>query len=211
MRKLLICPYFGDLPPWWEQYRDEEIPRLERQGYDMLLDFNLDDFRHRVFDSLSVECPIQPNTGKVWDYRPALGLLYEDEITEGGYEWYGHTDFDCVYGRVTADAHLRNCDIYTDCAYHYLSGPWTLYRNTHANRELFKRVRGWEQHLESPTITAWCEKEFSEVAARHARVRYARRGGHGETFQLHRDGDRLMVGEVEVPYFHFKHTKEWPL
>ena len=94
-RVLLLCPYFGDKPPWMDWWCDEEIPRLNRQGFDVLLDFDLDGFKarvERVLGDEGVACRIEPNTGGSWNYRPALGLLYADELRD--YEYWGNTDLD---------------------------------------------------------------------------------------------------------------------
>lgn len=209
-RVLLICPYFGDLPLWWERYRDEEIPRLRRQGYDMLLDFDLDSFAKRVEDKLGIECPIVPGTGKIWDFRPALGMLYQEEAQ--GYEWWGHTDFDCVYGIVPDPAQIASSvDIYTDCAYGYLAGPWTIYRNRPWMASAFTLVPSWKDNMTGPEPTGWCETSFSLMVDLLANVVHADNHAYTEPHLLRRDGDRLLHGRREISFYHFRRTKEWPL
>ncbi len=97
IKKLFICPYFGTLPSWFDSYL-ANIELLKPLGYDWHVTTNLKLFRERVGDILGIQCPIVPGTGKVWDYRPALGVLFAEEVK--GYDYWGHTDFDCVYGRV---------------------------------------------------------------------------------------------------------------
>lgn len=212
MRKLLICPYFGDLPEWWGKYQ-QEMRRLFAEGYDMLLDFDLDGFRQRVQNTIpGMICPIVPNTGKIWDYRPAFGKLYAAELE--GYDWWGHTDFDCVYGRVSefvTDEKLAGCDIYTDCAHGYLAGPWTLYRNTPRVNGLFTEVGGWRYELALAKPTGWIEAEFSDHAKRRVRVTVDVNHAYTQPGKLRRDGDVLWHGGREVPFFHFRRSKEWPL
>jgi hypothetical protein len=210
-RKLLICPYFGDLPPWWPLYYREEIPRLRREGFDMHVNLNEFDFHMRCMEILGIDPPHMTGTGKIWDFRPALGLLYAEELK--GYDWWGHTDFDCVYGRVSAfslDEILDGCDIYSDCAHGYLAGPWTLYRNVKEVNHLFFDGE-WEQNMLSPKPTAWVETSYTDLAQASVRVNIGRSHRWLLPGMLRRDGDRLLHSDVEIPMFHFRRTKEWPL
>lgn len=97
IKKLMICPYFGTLPPWFDSYL-ANIEMLKPLGYDWHITTNLKLFKERVGDILGIKCPIVPGTGKPWDYRPAFGVLFAEELKR--YDYWGHTDFDCVYGRV---------------------------------------------------------------------------------------------------------------
>lgn len=97
IKKLMICPYFGTLPPWFDSYL-ANIEMLKPLGYDWHITTNLKLFKERVGDILEIKCPIVPGTGKLWDYRPAFGVLFAEELKR--YDYWGHTDFDCVYGRV---------------------------------------------------------------------------------------------------------------
>lgn len=213
MRKLLICPYFGDLPDWWGRYEAEEIPRLERQGYDVYTNWNEFDFHLRCKEILGIVPPTMFGTGKIWDFRPAFGVLFADELK--GYDWWGHTDFDCVYGRVSefvTEEKLEACQIYTDCAHGYLAGPWTLYRNSPTVNELFLTMPEWKQNLVSQEPTAWIERSFTTHAL--AEVAVTIEGNHAyEMPQWLRRGedDRLIYGTAEIPFHHFRRTKVWPL
>jgi hypothetical protein len=96
LRKLLICPYFGDLPEWFPLWYSN-IERLRDDGYELLFETIEDTFAERVHDVLGVKYP-RGDGYKVCDYRCAFGELYADELD--GYDYWGHTDLDCVYGRV---------------------------------------------------------------------------------------------------------------
>lgn len=211
-RKLLIVPYFGDLPPWFESYR-AEIHWLREEGYDMIIDVDERGFRNRVRFLLDLEPPPMWNTGKTWDFRPALGLLYANEITSGGYEWWGHTDLDCVYGRISefvTDNKLDDCDIYSDCSYDYLAGPWTLHR-VGATEIVFQDVPDWREQMLSPDPTAWQETSFSDACKASVRVTIENNHAFGDPQLLRRDEGRLMHGDREVSFFHFNRLKVWPL
>ena len=212
MRKLLICPFFGALPSWWDEY-EAQLPHLEEIGYDILLDFDLDRFKQRVTDKLDVDCPITLGSPKIHDYRAAFGVLYADEAS--GYEWYGTTDFDCVYGRIdrfVTPEKLDRCAIYSDCQYQYISGPFSLYRNEPRVNELFSHHEHWVEILEITRATGWVETDFSEIARNEVEVLIENNHGFGNPNALHRasDGTLTLRGE-EISHFHFNRTKEWPL
>lgn len=217
MRALLICPWFGPRPPWWEHYIGE-ILRLNTIGYDLITPSNVASFAARARDVLGVEAPIIEGGSKIHDYRPALGLMYAPVIFEGGYQWWGHTDLDCVYGRldrfVTEDK-LAACDVYSDCAHDYLSGPLTLYR-VGATERLFQCVPDWRFQLERPQTSGWVETSFSDACRAEARVTVENHHAWKDPWQLERlDDGTLLHGQRnkqrEIAYYHFRNTKEWPL
>lgn len=207
--KVLITPWFGEEPPWMPQYW-ENAERLRAQGFDFLLEHDEEAFRDRIRDKLGIEPPLFAGTGKIHDYRPALGFLFAEEVAEADFDYWGHTDFDCVYGRVERffDPHV---EVQTDCAYRYLAGPWTLHRNTEATRECFMDVPDCWDQFERSDVTGWQETTFSKAAERRFNVLFTDRHAHTQPELLGWDGDRLMHGEREIPFFHFRRTKVWPL
>ncbi len=216
LRKLLICPWFGPLPTWFPLWR-KNIARLEDDGYDVLLDHDLDAFKSRVNYTLGVNCPIVAGTGKIHDYRAAFGLLYEQELE--GYDFWGHTDFDCVYGRVGTflpDFVLKPLDIFSNHI-DYMSGPWSLYRNSRFISTLFMQSPHWAGILEDPVTTGWVEREFTRIVDQANEEGYLRR--QYESWQtrnlddfssVHFDGDKLLEGHREIMVAHFRRTKVWP-
>src|ERR1700733_7181049 len=129
--KLLIVPFFGSLPEWYDKYTPPK-------GYDLLLDQDLEGFKQRVRSVLGFDPDIKSGTGKPWDFRPTLGLLYAHEAK--GYDFWGHTDLDCVYGDVdkwVTDDFLSNLDVHSNHNT-YVCGCWALYRNTEKVNNLFK-------------------------------------------------------------------------
>jgi hypothetical protein len=215
LSKVLITPFFGDLPPWMEQYWSN-AERLKEQGYNFLLDNDEDAFRDRVRERLGIQCPPMAGTGNVWDFRPALGYLYEKEIRD--YHFWGVTDFDCVYGRVEEfypDSELALGQVFTD-HWDYLCGPWTLFRNTPDVNEVFFQSGRWEQSMESSASKGWMEAEFTQIANECLSVRYTINHAWENPEQLRMDEEgRLLHGSVhearEIPFFHFRRSKIWPL
>ena len=208
--KVLICPYFGVLPEWMDAYWDN-AERLKDHGYDFLLEDDEDAFRDRVRDKLGIEPPPMWGTGNVWDFRPALGFLYEDEIAE--FDFWGHTDFDCVYGRVeqfTTDERLNACDIFTDCAHNYIAGPWSLYRNHKDIRELFVQHPLWQQNMTSAEPTGWVETTFTAWIRDAVALTVVDEHRYDRPDLLRFRGDKLMHAGREIPFYHFRRSKQWP-
>lgn len=210
-RKVLICPWFGPLPEWMDSYW-ERADQLGEHGYNFLLDDDEDAFRERVFERLGIEPPPMAGTGLIHDFRPALGFLYEKEIAE--YDWWGVTDFDCVYGRVERfypDSLLKEFDVVTD-HWRYLCGPWTLFRNNARTRNLFFQSWRWEKIMESENVWGWFEMEFTEIVNRNLRVDYSINHAWENPEKLRElPGGALFHDVSEVPFFHFRHSKRWPL
>lgn len=206
----MICPWFGDPPSWEAQYR-ANIDRLWEHGYDFLFDTDLEGFRRRVERVLDVRCPITPGSSKIHDYRPAFGELYREEVSR--YDYWGHTDYDVVYGRVESfvtDDLLDSCDIQTDNGYDYLCGPWTLYRANPTIASLFREQPLWRDLLEDPVSHGWVETTFTEIAKANARVHVERFHRHKNPELLTLDGDRLLHDGEEISFFHFRYSKQWP-
>lgn len=216
LRKLLITHWFGLLPEWFHLWC-ENIESLERYGYDVLLITDLEETTTRVHDILGLRFPGEEGGTKMHDLRPALGMLYEDRIE--GYDFYGHTDLDCVYGRVGGwlpDEVLGELDAHSNHPT-YQCGPWSLYRNERDVRELFMGCPDWQGQIENPRTTGWVEKDYSLlVDDLHEQGELRRlwtywqvnRIGHYDRVRW--DGDRLMDGDEEIFMCHFNRTKVYP-
>ena len=207
IKKLLIMPYFGDLPEWYDKYTPPE-------GYDFLLDQDLEGFKKRVKDVLGIECSIISGTGKIWDFRCALGLLYAKELE--GYDFWGHTDFDCVYGDTSkwvTDEFLNELDVHSNHNT-YVNGCWTLYRNIPEVNELFKKSPNWKSYMQGTEPNGWVEGEYSRTLE-NSGLRYKYTFWQGNPYDSNpklekKDGKLYQDGE-EIMMFHFRRSKKWPL
>lgn len=216
LRKLLITHWFGDLPEWTPLWLDN-VEKLRAHGYDVLLDVDLESVRARVRGVLGLEFPGERGGTKMHDLRPALGVLYEDEIA--GYDFYGHTDLDCVYGRVDEwlpDEVLGELDFHSNHGT-YMCGPWSLYRNERDVRELFLDSPVWRDRIAGEATSGWVEKEYSLLVGERHDLGELRRlysfwqvnhVGHYE--RVHWDEGRLMDGDTEIFMAHFNRTKVYP-
>lgn len=213
-RKLLICPFFGPLPAFYPQWR-ENVRSLERFGYDVLVDQDLDLFNARCIKALGFSSPIVPGTGKLWDFRCALGELYAKEIE--GYDFWGHCDFDVVFGRV--DRYVteemltehEGLDVYSD-EETYIGGHFTLYRNDPRVNSFFRRVEGWHGFMQAPDPNGWVEFAFSREAKRNLRVTLSMNQATRDNRDLTLDENGyLRQRGKEVMLAHFRDQKRWPL
>lgn len=210
MKKKLILPWFGPYPVWLHRWVGN-MERLKKYGYDYEIFSDLELFKQRVRDKLDIEPNIESGTGKPWDYRPAFGVLFEDELK--GYDMWGHTDFDCVYGNpdhFIPDSFLETVDIYANHI-DYISGPWSLYKNTKRVNELFYLTDCWKDlMLKEPN--GWVEKEFTKTANEHVNIKYVlnQTKNWNDFSNLRRIGDELYEGDQEVFMAHFRRTKEYP-
>lgn len=204
--KLLIVPFFGELPEWYDQYQK---PR----GYDLLLDQDLDRFKKRVKKHLGFIPDIKSGTGKVQDFRCAFGELYKKELV--GYTWYGHTDLDMVYGDVKKwfpDEFLEDLDIHSNHGT-YICGPWTLYRNIPEVNSLFRQYPDWKNKMLGEQ-NGWVEMEYSRLVENSGlRYKYTFEQGNpwAEQFNIKKIDGKLYQDNIEIPMFHFRHSKRWPI
>ena len=218
VKKIFITPYFGKFPDWFDEYKVHFEQQLRPKGYDWLLDTDLEGFKKRVKDKLGLDYPGLPGTGKVWDYRGTLGILYEDEIKD--YSFWGHTDFDCVYGDVSkwvTDEFLSGLDVHSNHDT-YVNGCWSLYRNTFKVNNLFKSVPDWKNYLIHPESNGWVEGAFSR-ALESSGLRYKYTFWQGNPYDsnpfLKIIGGKLfqyLNGKwEEIMIFHFRRSKRWPI
>lgn len=211
LKKILITPFFGQFPPWMYKFQPPE-------GYDWLLDTNLDAFKKRVKDKLRIECPVEYGSSKVWDYRCALGLLYEEEIKE--HDYWGHCDFDVVWGDMNdfySDSMIVQYDVISGHKT-YVCGCFSLYRNRSDVNNIFKRSDVWREKMTEEKSNGWVEEEFSRTLEQSG-YKYAYTFEQGWPWTqipvLEKHGDKLFQeinGEwKEIGFFHFRHSKRWPL
>ena len=214
IKKIFITPYFGDFPEWMDKYKIHFEEVLRPKGYDWLLDTDLEGFKKRVKDKLGVDYPGLPGTGKVWDYRGALGFLYEEEIR--GYDFWGHTDFDCVYGDVdkfVTDEFLNNLDVHSNHNT-YVNGCWSLYRNSYGVNRLFLGADWRIYMVGSPEANGWIESAFSRHLENSGlRYKYTFWQGNPYTTEpdLKLENGKLYQDGQEIMMFHFRRSKRWPL
>lgn len=216
----MICNWFGPELEWHDLWLKDFEERLYPQGYELLLITNERWWATRARQALGVAWPGGADPRKACDYRACFGVMFGKELSNGNYDWWGHTDLDCVYGRVerfmTEDL-LAGHDIVAN-HHDYVSGPWTLYRRRLEVDLLYQRHEDWVGHLENPETTGWVETSFTRlVDEAHDAGEIRRLYGYWQTENLNdfsalrRGGDgALLEGGTEVMMAHFRRTKAYP-
>lgn len=213
MRIGIFSPWFGPRPGWWDDYVQNVH---ERQGATFLwfMPHNVTAFRERVEATLGVKASIKAGTGKIHDFRPCFGEIFAEELADYACDFWGHTDLDCVYGRLERfynEDTLHELDIYSDCE-DYICGPWTLYRNEPHVNSAFREHPDWREILSMRESTAWIERGYSDLIVDSAlRVEMRQQHAYTEEQFLREEDGVLLHRPGEIPFFHFRYSKRWPL
>ncbi len=190
----MIVPWVGPLPEWVDRWLDNTAwVTAQGYGWDFLLDTDEDGIRSRV-ESLGIKCPNLEGR-KLCDFKPALGEMYADEITAGGYDFWGHTDLDCVYGRLweyVTDELLAQCDVFSNDPEPDMCGPFALYRTATASH-VFREHPAWRKIMQSDIYQALDEPGMTRTVLR-SRLTSAHAFWHGP----------------DSMYVHFRRTKVYP-
>jgi len=211
LKKVIITPYFGPMPEWMDKF---EPPK----GYEWILDTDFESFKKRVNSKLGIDYPGAYGTGKVWDYRCALGYLYQEEISQ--FDYWCHMDFDVVWGDMDhflPDSELSKCDVYSS-HHEYVCGCFSLYRNINTVNNLFMRHPIWRSFMDLPEANGWVETDYSRLLEKSG-LNYAYEFNQGNPWdrepKLKKDINRLYQlidnNWKEIMFFHFRHSKRWPL
>lgn len=143
----IIVVWFGKLP---EYFRFWEISAAKNESYiDFLLvtdqeyiseyqnihvlPMSIDVFKKRIHDSLELDVDFE-KPFKACDFRPAYGIIFEDELA--GYDYWGHCDLDQIFGDMGILVNRPDFDKYDKIG---RSGHLTIYRNCSNINNLFRQ------------------------------------------------------------------------
>jgi hypothetical protein len=122
---------------------------------------SFDQFKRNVSDKLGISFnPTYPY--KLVDIQPAYGVLHEDIIK--GYDYYGHTDIDLLYGELRSffTDQILTCDVITTRS-HLLAGHFTLFRNVDHIRYAYTKIDCWKRLFEDDRVLMVDELFFAVV------------------------------------------------
>lgn len=145
-KAVFIIPYFGKKPDYFELWLKSAEKNRQYNFYiytDIDLKTSRDSnvkvittcfsdlvgrFRKKLGDDIKLATPY-----KLCDYKPAYGLVFEEDIKD--YLFWGYCDVDLIFGDIS--------NFITDdmlCSYDkfYFHGHFTLFRNNELMRQLFK-------------------------------------------------------------------------
>lgn len=145
-KALIIIPYFGKLPIWFQTFLDSCQSKLldfllitdDASQYDYAGNFTVlyqsfDDFKHFFKESLGEEVYLE-HPYKLCDYRPAYGKVFHSRLTD--YKYWGHCDIDLVFGDID---HFIESFFKEGFDKFSRFGHFSLYRNTVENNSLYKK------------------------------------------------------------------------
>jgi hypothetical protein len=98
---------------------------------------------------------------KLCDFKPAYGLIFSELIR--GYHFWGHGDIDVIFGRIRnfiTDDILNSYDLV--CVRpDFLTGYFTLFRNSIKMNSLFKRSKDYKKVFTTPKHYCFDETNFA--------------------------------------------------
>lgn len=177
---IIVIPYFGNWPFWINVFL---ASCAKNQSVDFLLlgdcgrpdylpanvkfeEVSFIDYKKRVARALGIT--FDPLVAyKLCDIKPMLGKIHEQDIS--GYDFWGFGDLDLVYGDLRAvytEDLLSKYDLISNHATR-VSGHLCLIRNTQFMREVYQKVPGWQEKIESQKHVAFDEKAFSKLFVKH--------------------------------------------
>ena len=198
-----------------------EVHKIDLDWFNKLLKDKLDIEPNIHFIQAPYHDPNNPiitqPSRHIYDYWPTFGYLFSEYLK--GYEWWGHTCFDLVYGDLNtyfSDDFLKDCDIFGNDP-DAICGPFSLYRNTPEISKLFMEVPKWKELLGSEDNDRPFDEHYMTECVRKARDegRVNFKSGfyqdHGFEYDLKKEGIKLFNYGKETAMFHFNRGKVWPI
>jgi hypothetical protein len=167
--RLVVC-YFGNFPPWinvfllscahnptidFVIFTDQEAVPTAPQNV-RFIHLQPSSFDRLASDKLGTTVKLS-GPYKVCDFKPLYGLLFEEYLK--GWDYWGYTDVDVVYGdirRFLSTLNLESYDVFT-ARREYLVGHFTLFRNNDHMRRLFQQSADIPTLLRSEQLYAFDE------------------------------------------------------
>jgi len=157
---LLIIPYFGKWPVWFEAYlvsiqknpsvnwlfiTDCELP-LHSPSNTEFISSSLSEFNDRVNAHFGVNVPLSPR--KICDLRVAFGELFSAELQN--YDFWGFCDLDIIWGDIRAFITPEKLEYYDliSSRKHNTSGHFTIVKNTPANAAYYHHIFDYKELLQ---------------------------------------------------------------
>lgn len=212
-RATVIIPWIGQLPEWTDRF-------LERVSHSTAFKFVIVNhdwpwFVNRIYSTTGMAAPLNPDSRKICDFRPAFGNIFAEEI--GNSEFFGWADLDCVFGDLDkfVAPRMSTYDVITDHQ-KIINGPFCivrtslrdLYRN--APQDLFTnpeyynfdedgRPSGSSHQFPNFTSLVACHRTLFLNAHRHDRQ-------HRPPMLIN---DALLCEGEEIMTYHFTSNKQW--
>lgn len=192
---LMIMPYFGALPRWFNLYlytciKNSFIDFLfitDCKGMNIPPCKNIKvvfetfgDYCLKVSNRLNINfCPELPY--KICDLRPFFAIIHEEYLK--GYKFWGYGDIDVVYGNLRLLLPVNRLMRYDVISAHSdrLAGHFTVIRKESKYSRDCYNIKDWERYLESNNVYGLDEHHFTEIvypAQKFIWMLYRRVGKH---------------------------------
>ena len=170
---ILIIPYFGKWPLWFEAYlcsvaknptvnwlcpTDCEVPEHYPENI-KFLPTDLADLNTHVNQVVDAKVPLTPR--KFCDLKPAYGDIFQEEIKN--YDFWGFCDMDIIWGDIRkfmTEEVLVKHDIISSRKEN-ISGHFNLFRNTPELNQLYKQVPDYQSLFEKERFMWFDEQVLS--------------------------------------------------
>lgn len=172
-RILYIVPYFGKWPEWIELYfySISKNPTIDFLFFtDCDISFEVSDnvrfekisfeeyislFKNALGNDIIVNSPY-----RICDLRPFFGFVHERYLH--GYDFFGWTDVDIVYGNIRSfytDELLDKFEIFS-AHKNMLAGHSALLKNTRKYRRMGFKMYKWKENLQQPEYRFMDERQL---------------------------------------------------
>lgn len=164
-RVLIVVPYFGKFPQWFQLWLDS-CGRNKDYEWQIFTDdkgeYNFPDNVHvRYIELNELKELFEQKLGfeiflgkpyKLCDYRPLYGFLFSEYLT--GYTHWGYCDVDMIFGRIS---HFITDSMLNEYSKINTLGHFSIIKNAEPENNLFRKC-DYKSILQSP-----CNLTFDEV------------------------------------------------
>ena len=175
---LIIIPYFGTLPEWFELFlltcgANHEfhwlIPTDDTRSFSTPANVTMrresfEDFKLKVAQALSLDvAEFGWGPYKLCDLKPFYGVIFADDIE--GYDYWGFGDMDLFYGKLTDFISQKMFRRYKMITFHddRVSGHFCLIRNSKSLNESCFDIPNWRGQVSCEKHIGIDEGDFSGV------------------------------------------------
>ncbi|MFD0933335.1 DUF6625 family protein [Psychroflexus salinarum] len=170
---LLIIPYFGQWPLWFEAYlcsikanpsidwlcpTDCELPEDYPENL-KFLKTTLPKLNQHVNQVVKANVPLTPR--KFCDLKPAYGNIFQEEVQS--YDFWGFCDMDIIWGDIRKFMRPDILDKYDiiSSRKENISGHFNLFKNTAELKQLYKQVPNYQSLFEKERFMWFDEQVLS--------------------------------------------------
>lgn len=169
----IIIPYFGKLPeflPWflkscsynpsynWVILSDREKFPACPENVDFI-HYTQSRFDETASEQLGFNI-ITTNPYKLCDFKPAYGIIFREFLEHASF--WGYCDLDMIFGRLNHFIQVENFNNFDILSFYrgFLSGPFSLFRNSDKVNSLFKSCKAYKKIFRDPEYTGFDENIY---------------------------------------------------